>query len=97
MDIDKINKLENIYDKSKQIFDIIDSNVQEFMDNEKDVDILLDYYFNGSWKDDYEYSNNNEINIKAGILSEDLIYNHYIERKELAIKLIEIGLEILKK
>lgn len=97
MDIEKINKLENIYDKSKQIFDIIDSNIQEFMDNEKDVDILLDYYFNGSWKDDYEYSNNNEINIKAGILSEDLIYNHYIERKELAIKLIEIGLEILKK
>lgn len=97
MDIDKINKLENIYDKSKQIFDIIDSNVQEFIDNEKDIDILLDYYFNGSWKDDYEYSNNNEINIKAGILSEDLIYNHYIERKELAIKLIEIGLEILKK
>lgn len=49
----------------------IDSNIQEFMDNEKDVDVLW-LLFNGSWKDDYEYSNN-EINIKSRNLSE--VYN----------------------
>lgn len=38
-----------------------------------------------------------ELILKQEFYQEDLIYNHYIERKELAIKLIEIGLEILKK
>lgn len=72
-----INELNNVLDKFKDKYD--------------DIVLLNKYYGSDDWfKDKVAYEKNNISNIKAGVLSEDAIWNMNEDVKEIIIALEEI-------
>lgn len=95
---EEIQRLETIYEDSQtlleeafQVLEKLESNLDSFGE-------LKDYYFGDDWKADYDASNEGAYaDIKHGILSEDAVYNQFVERHELALQMIEMATKILRQ
>lgn len=83
--IERIKQMEIYLDK---VTDVLSSSVQPLHDLallENEISILMDYYENGQWLQDYEADERGEIpaNLKRGVLAEDTLYNLFIDLHEL--------------
>ncbi len=96
--IERINKYETILDKGIQINNKLGKLLQEYNDIQEKIKELNNYYGSDNWYqdvDDYDMKLLPK-DIKAGILSEDAIYDLLIDNKQIAIKLLEIATKVLK-
>ncbi len=74
--IDRITKIEERLDNIIQNIEELELALSNFKKNKKDLTLLNKYYGSKSWfKDKEMYENNKLSNIKAGVLSEDAIWN----------------------
>lgn len=74
--IDRITKNEERLDKALDCIRNLEYAIEEYKSNKKDIDLLNKYYGSKNWFKDKEAYENNEIpKIKAGVLSEDAIWN----------------------
>ena len=74
--IERINKNEKRLDKLLKYINNIEKSLNEFKTNKKDLSLLNKYYGSKNWfKDKEEYESNKIPKIKAGVLSEDTIWN----------------------
>ncbi len=82
--IDRINKNEERLDKLLESIKKLNNALDEFESNKKDLDLLKKYYGSKNWFKDKELYENGKIkNIKAGVLSEDAVWNMLDEIDEL--------------
>lgn len=96
--IERINKYENILDNSNNNLKNFEELLNKFADIQKDIKELNKYYGSDNWYQDIDDYNNGNFskNIKAGILSEDAIYDLIMKNRNLAIQMLEIATKILK-
>ena len=74
--INRISKNEERLDKITQNIKNLEDALAQFKSNKKEINLLNKYYGSKSWFEDKEAYENNEIpKIKAGVLSEDAIWN----------------------
>ena len=74
--INRINENEKRFDLIKENIDKLSFELEKFKSNKKELDLLNKYYESKKWVNDKNmYENNNISKIKAGILSEDAIWN----------------------
>lgn len=81
---DRINKNEERINKLLTIIKELNNSLDKYESNKKDLSLLNKYYGSKNWfKDKEELEKGNIKNIKAGVLSEDAIWNMLEEIKEL--------------
>ena len=74
--IDRINKNEERLDSIILILKTIEKDLSIFKSNKKNIVLLNKYYGSKNWfKDKEAYENNKIEKIKAGVLSEDAVWN----------------------
>ena len=97
--ITRINKYEHILNESKNILNKIDKYLCDYDNIQKEIKELNKYYGSESWYQDVISLDMKLLpkDIKVGILSEDAIYNLLMNNKEIAIKMLELATEVLKK
>ena len=74
--IDRIMKNEERFDQISDSIKKLDEAIELFKNKEKDLRLLKKYYGSKNWfKDKEAYENNQIPKIKAGVLSEDGVWN----------------------
>ena len=94
MDYNRITKMESALNEiTKAIKDLQDQLDRLKLSRENAV-ALYSYYGSEDWHKDRE----EELpeGIKAGVLSEDAVYDSITELRELAFNMIELGTDVLK-
>ena len=82
--IDRISKNEERLDKLLLNIKELEKALENFKASKKDLDLLNKYYDSKNWlKDKDAYENGSIPKIKAGVLSEDAIWNMNEELKDL--------------
>ena len=73
---ERIEVNENRLDNINELIKRLESDLELFESNKKDINLLKRYYGSKSWFKDKEAFENKKIsNVKAGVLSEDLVWN----------------------
>ena len=93
MNKNRITKMEEYFELSKDSIEDMKKALNRFKKNKKKIIELSNYYGSNDWYEDYETFDNS---IKAGILNEDLPYETLTDLHILAIDLISLGTDILK-
>ncbi len=74
--IDRINKNEERLDKISSNIIKLEEALKEFRENKKDLYLLNKYYGSKNWfKDKETYEKNKIPKVKAGVLSEDAVWD----------------------
>ena len=74
--IERINKNEERFDKILKCVKELEKSLTDFNNTGKDLKLLKKYYGSRNWfKDKESYENNKIPKIKAGVLSEDGVWN----------------------
>ena len=74
--IERIIRNEERLDKIKDNVDCLQKELEIFKSNKKDLYLLNNYYGSKNWiKDKESFENGKVANIKAGVLSEDAVWN----------------------
>jgi hypothetical protein len=82
--IERINKNEERLDSSLLIIKKMRESLVELKNNKQNIYLLNKYYGSKNWfKDKDAYEKNLIPKIKAGVLSEDLVWNVFEDLKEL--------------
>ena len=82
--VDRIVKNENRLDDINKVINELEKSLNEFKSKKKDINLLKKYYGSKSWfKDKEDYENNKIPKIKAGVLSEDAVWNTLDDINEL--------------
>ncbi|MDY3005978.1 MULTISPECIES: DUF4298 domain-containing protein [Anaerococcus] len=99
MNIKKIKDMEEILVSHRKIIDDFNDALDKFKESQKYYEKLSNYYSSSAYMDDLEESNQTEIspNISQGIYSEDLVFDLIGDNYQTAVKMLEIGLDIIKK
>ena len=97
--IERITEMEEILDKSADIFADVNRVLDELENNMKRYNKLDKYYSSENWFIDEEAHREGKLpeDLKCGVLSEDLAYNLFIENNNIAIRMLEIATKMLKR
>ena len=80
-------RLDNVLNNIKEL----DNNLKTFKNNKKNIELLNKYYGSKNWfKDKEDFESNKISNIKAGVLSEDAIWNMSDDIKDILLDMEEI-------
>ena len=90
--IDRIKKMESIYDGSRKALDAMLEALEEYEKAQKDFRKLCDYYGSSLWMKDYEDDEAGKLpsDLKRGVLSEDLVYDLIREDHDLNARMLKI-------
>ena len=89
--IDRIKKNEEKLDNINDCIKNVENALEKFKKNKKNINMLNKYYGSANWFKDKEAYEKNEIpKIKAGVLSEDAVWNMNDDIKELILEMKSI-------
>lgn len=96
--VKRIEKMEKIYDKSEKILKELETVLDKFEKNRSDFQKLSKYYSSREWMEDFDDLNNNLLpkDLKCGILSEDAVYDLIGYNYNMAIRMLELGTNMVK-
>ena len=82
--IDRIKKNEERLDNALASIKDLEKSLENFKANKKNIDLLNKYYGSKSWFIDREaFESHKIVNVKAGVLSEDAVWNMNEDIKDL--------------
>ena len=93
----RITQMEEILDISIKKLKQFEESLKEYKNIQKHINKLSKYYGSKEWYKDFDDFNEKKINQKAGVLSEDGIYNLLMENKEIALELNKISKRIMEE
>ena len=94
--IDRIKINEERLDNISIVVKELEEVLSKFENLKESFDLLNEYYGSSEWFADKESLETCKIeNVKAGVLSEDAVWNLIVDVKELSIKMNSISNEIL--
>lgn len=73
--IERITKNEERLDKLIELNNELSLSIDKYNSLKKEIAYLEKYYGSSNWLKDKEYYENNNTNVKAGVLSEDGVWN----------------------
>ena len=94
--IERIEKYEEIFNKINKLNKKMDNILDEYKDILKDIKDINKYYGSKTWFKDLESFDNKELKVKAGVLSEDGIWNMDEDIVEIAKKMNQISSKMKK-
>ena len=97
MQIKRIEEMEKSLNISIKIIRQFEEALKEYNKVQKHINKISKYYGSKDWYKDFDDYNNKKTNIKAGVLSEDGIYNVIMENKEIGKELNKLSKEILEE
>lgn len=98
MRIKRIDEMEKCLDTSIEKIKQFKEALKEYKKVQKQIKKISKYYGSKEWYKDFDDYNDKKIsNIKAGVLSEDGIYNVIMENKEIGKELNKLSKEILEE
>ena len=92
----RITQMEESLDISIKQIKQFEESLKEYKQAQKSIKKLSKYYGSKEWYTDFDDYNDKKTNQKAGVLSEDGIYNLLMENKEIAQELNKISKRILE-
>lgn len=97
--IERIKEMEEILNNSIKAINDFESALDAFLKAQIGINKVSEYYGSENWFNDIEEYDSGKVpkDVKAGILSEDMAYDMLMNNRELAIRMLEVGTEILKK
>ena len=82
--IDRITKNEERLDNILESIKELEKALENFKNNQKNIKLINKYYGSKNWFKDKEYYEQGKIsNIKAGVLSEDAVWNMLDDIKDI--------------
>lgn len=94
---EEIVRLEGICNESESLFNDMDAMLTRMEENAPRFQELVNYYYSEAWQNDAQAANDGAYDgIVCGILSEDLFYNQLGDRHQLAIRMMELALKMMK-
>ena len=93
-DVKRITEMEEILDETRQALEVLHEALDRMEELQDDMGQLFAYYGSEVWFEDLE----RELppDTKAGVLSEDLVYDAITDARDTAFRMLEIGTDILK-
>ena len=96
---DRITEMEKILDNSNKSVYALKKAIDNFKKDEKDLLKLMNYYGSSTWLDDFDAYDEGKIDkrIKAGVLSEDLVYDLLVTYHEIVTEMSKIVSKALEE
>ena len=96
--IEKITAMEEILDKHNLKISKLKEALEDFVENQKQIDKLVNYYLSQQYELDYESFENGEFpeDLKCGVLSQDAVFNLLTDNFNIAIEMLEAATEVIK-
>ena len=93
-----IQRMESIMAQQEKLLNHLEEVLEAFENNQLDYQKLLEYYYSEKYLLDLQADANNLLpdDLHRGVLSEDGIYNLYLDTQNIAIRMIEIAVKVLK-
>lgn len=93
-----ITKMENIMVRQEENVRKLEFMLKVLDDEQKNYEALNEYYYSEQRSNDLEDEENHLIpeNLHRGVLSEDEVYNLFLDYHDAALHMIETALKILK-
>lgn len=90
---------EEALDRARSGVDAFAEALDAFEHAQSDVALVLDYLGSEEWFDDCDAYEAGDVpqDVKAGILSEDLGYDLFVDNRDLAIRMLELAARMLKE
>ena len=92
--IERINEMEAALDECRAALDDLEKSLDSLDDVKEKMGKLFAYYGSAEWYDDREMELPPDT--KAGVLSEDLIYDEVIDARDASFRMLELAADILK-
>ena len=98
MEYKHIEKMEDIMVKQENLLKQLEEVLDAFENNQQDYKELMEYYYSDQRFLDLEADENNLIpeELDRGVLSEDGIYNLSLDTQNMAIRMMEVAVKVLK-
>ncbi len=93
-DIERISEMEDILDRSKAALENLHEALDAVEELQDDMGQLFAYYGSEVWFEDRELELPPDV--KAGVLSEDLVYDAVTDARDAAFRMLELATDILK-
>lgn len=90
--IDRIKEMEKIYDKTSKSVKELEKALEAFKKDEKALYKLSKYYGSKAWLDDYDAYEAGKVpkSVKAGVLSQDLVYDLLVDYHDLVTEMSKL-------
>ena len=92
--LERINEMEKILDDCTEALEVLHGALERMENLQDDMGQLFAYYGSELWFDDRELELPPDT--KAGVLSEDLLYDAIIDARDAAFRMLELGTDILR-
>ncbi len=93
MDKNRVVNMEEYFDLTIEDIKILKKCINKISKDKKKIFEVSKYYGSEEWFSDRDNYDNS---VKAGILSEDIPYDSFVDLDSLAIKMVKLGIDILK-
>ncbi len=96
--LENIKEMEALLDQLSALVLQSEEMVTKMEQAQPDFRKLMDYYDSGEWRKDNEDHNSGTFpeDLKCGVLSEDAVYNLYGDFRNMALRMIKLGVRILE-
>ena len=90
----RINEMESILDECREVLDELGHSLDHLKRMEGRMGQLFSYYGSEAWYEDRDTELPSDV--KAGVLSEDLIYDTIIDTRDVSFRMLEMATDMLK-
>ena len=98
--IERINEMESILDECVEAVEELQASLEYVERLQEKMEKLFEYYGSKEWYEDREAYDavdaEDQADIKAGVLSEDSVYDLITDVRDESFHMIELGTDILK-
>ena len=92
--LERISEMEKALDECRAVLDDLEKSLDGLDAVQEKMGALFAYYGSAEWYDDRELELPPEV--KAGVLSEDLVYDEIIDARDVSFRMLELATDILK-
>ena len=93
-DVKRIEEMEDILNECKEALELLHGSLDRVEALQDDMGQLFAYYGSEVWFEDRELELPPDT--RAGVLSEDLVYDAITDARDAAFRMLELGTDILK-
>ena len=93
--IKRITEMEIALDECREVLDDMESALDRLESVREKMGELFAYYGSEEWFEDRELELPPDV--KAGVLSEDLVYDAVTDAKDMSVRMLELATDVIKK
>ena len=93
--IKRITEMEIALDECREVLDDMESALDRLEAVREKMGELFAYYGSEEWFEDRELKLPPDV--KAGVLSEDLVYDAVTDAKDMSVRMLELATDVIKK